>query len=137
MNTVLQQTTVTRYECGFCHLIFDDAEDCLNHEKYCKSKDEVISVVAKLWLNGTFSVKVEKARGYISNPRLQVHGVSEIGSVIAEFCVNSISPNEFELACSLIQEGVRDLKLSIDLHRGPELNALLQAEFDKIDNRSI
>ena len=137
MNTVLQQTTVTRYECGFCHQIFDDAEACQVHEKYCGSRDDVISVVAKLWINGTFSVEVEKDRGHICKPRLQVHGVTDITSVIAEFCVNSISPDKFELACSLIQEGVRDLKMSIERNRGPVLDVLFKAEFDKINNRSI
>lgn len=137
MNTVEEQVKVTRYACDFCHQIFDDAEACHEHEKCCGSKDDVISVVAKLWLNGTFSVKVEKARGYICEPRLQVHGVTDIGNVLAEFRVNSISPGKFELACSLIQEGVRDLKLSIDCNRGSGLNALFKAEFDKITDRSI
>lgn len=137
MNTVEEQVKVTRYQCEYCHKIFDDADVCRAHEKYCGSKDDVINVTARLWLNGTFSVKVQRARGYFCNPRLQVHGVSGIGSVIAEFCVNSISPGKFELACSLIQEGVRDLKLSIDLHRGPGLNEMFKAEFDKINNRSI
>ena len=137
MNTVLQQTTVTRYECEFCHRIFDDAEACQEHEKYCGSKDDVISVIAKLWLNGTFSVKVQKARAYICEPRLQVHGVTDIGNVIAEFCVNSVSPDKFDLACTLIQDGVRDLKLNIDRNRGAVLDALLKAEFDKTNDRSM
>jgi len=137
MKTILKQTTVTRYECEFCHHTFDDADECKEHEKYCGSKDDVISVIARLWINGTFSVSVQKARGYIYDPCLQVHGCTGISNVLAEFCVNSVSPDKFDQACALIQDGVRDLKLNIDRHRGPVLNARLKAEFDKINDRSI
>ena len=63
--------------------------------------------------------------------------VTNISNVIAEFCVNSIAPDKFDLACSLIQDGVRDLKLSIDRNRGAVLDALLKAEFDKTNDRSM